>query len=250
MGKREHIDDVLRNWPYVPGSVMARRVSGSDGRDVVQMRVEMGVLQMEIEGRPDGERPDGAETYFDYLLRLVMHEGEAFELTEEQCDEVDREFVQFYHRRVCWLALREFRRAQRDADHTLALMDLTSAHATDEQWILSHEQYRPFVMFHRTQAAALAQVEESGPEAAIDEIEQGLKRFQELYAQYEAEDYFDEDELVSRLVELRESIREHYEVGPTLAEELAEAIAAEEYERAAQLRDEIARKKPKQRRNV
>ena len=250
MGKREHMDEILRNWPYVPGSVMARRVSGSDGREVVQMRVEMGVLQMEIEGRPDGERPEGAETYFDYLLRLVMHEGEDFELTEEQCDEVDREFVQFYHRRVCWLALREFRRAQRDADHTLALMDLTSAHASDEQWILSHEQYRPFVMFHRTQAAALAQVEETGPEAAIDEIDAGLKRFQELYAQYEAEDYFDEDELVSRLVELRESIREHYGIGPTLAEELAEAIAAEEYERAAQLRDEIARKKPKQRRNV
>jgi len=250
VGKREHMDEILRNWPYVPGSVMARRVSGSDGREVVQMRVEMGVLQMEIEGRPDGERPEGAETYFDYLLRLVMHEGEDFELTEEQCDEVDREFVQFYHRRVCWLALREFRRAQRDADHTLALMDLTSAHASDEQWILSHEQYRPFVMFHRTQAAALAQVEETGPEAAIDEIDAGLKRFQELYAQYEAEDYFDEDELVSRLVELRESIREHYGIGPTLAEELAEAIAAEEYERAAQLRDEIARKKPKQRRNV
>ena len=30
-------------------------------------------------------------------------------MTEEQCQEVDREFVQFYHRRVCWLTLREYR---------------------------------------------------------------------------------------------------------------------------------------------
>ncbi len=250
MAKREHIDNILTGWPYVPGSVMARHAKGSDGREIVQMRVEMGVLQMEVDGRPDGEKPEGAETYFDYLLGQAIHEGEQLELTEEQCDEIDREFVQFYHRRVCWLALREFRRAQRDADHTLALMDFASAHAPDEQWVLSHEQYRPFVMFHRTQAAALSEVEETGPEAAIDEIDRGLKRFQDLYAQYEAEDYFDEDELVARLVDLRESIREHYGLGPTLTEELAAAIAAEEYERAAQLRDEIARRKPKQRRNV
>lgn len=241
MAKRKHIDEILRDWPYVPGSVLARRVKGSDGREVLQMRVEMGLLQMELEGRPDGERPEGADTYFDHLLGLAVHRGENFELDEEQCDEIDREFVQFYHRRVCWLALREFRQAQRDADHTLALMDFASAHAPDEQWVLSHEQYRPFVMFHRTQAAALAEVDATGPEAAIDEIDAGLKRFQELYVQYEAEEFYDEDELVSRLVELRESIRDHYSIGPTLAEELSEAVAKEEYERAARLRDEIAR---------
>lgn len=251
MARREHIDGILRNWPYVPGGVLARRVKGSDGREVIQMRVEMGVLQMELAGRPDGDRPEGYETYYDYLLHAALPEGEDFELTEEQCDEVDREFVQFYHRRVCWLALREFRLAQSDADHTLGLMDFAAAHAGDEQWVLSHEQYRPFVLFHRTQAAALAEMEENGPETAIDAIDQGLKQFQELYERYEAEEYYDEDELVARLTELRESIRDHYGVGATLAEELAEAVAAEEYERAARLRDEIARRgKKRQRRNI
>ena len=53
------------------------------------------------------------------------------------------------------------------------------------------------------------------------------------------EDRYDEDELVHRLVELRESLRERFDVGKTLAEQLAEAIEAEEYEKAAQLRDQM-----------
>jgi protein-arginine kinase activator protein McsA len=37
-------------------------------------------------------------------------------------------------------------------------------------------------------------------------------------------------------------MREEYRVGKTLAEQLADAVAAEEYERAARLRDEIAKR--------
>jgi protein-arginine kinase activator protein McsA len=43
-------------------------------------------------------------------------------------------------------------------------------------------------------------------------------------------------------VRLKEWLREEYHVGQTLEEQLAEAVAAEQYERAAQLRDQIARR--------
>ena len=115
--------------------------------------------------------------------------------------------MQFYHRRVCWLALREFRRAATDADHTLAFMDFVRDHSPDEEWTLSHEQYRPFVLFHRTQAATLATLEEAGPEEALQELNRGLQRFRELFTQYEAEEQFEDDELVQRLMELRDTLR-------------------------------------------
>ena len=239
MPRLPNIDNLLRRWPYEPGQLMARVVRGSDGRDVVQMRVEMGVLQLEVSGRPDGEKPEGFETYYDYLVSLAFHEGERFRLDEARCGEIDREFVQFYHRRICWLALREFRRATADADHSLALMDFTSAHADDEEWVLSHEQYRPFVLFHRTQAAALAELEDDLPDKALAQIDGGLERLRSVFAEYEAEDQFEEDELVARLQELRESIRRHYKIGPSLTEQLADAVAHEQYELAAKLRDEI-----------
>jgi hypothetical protein len=245
MARRHDIDRVLQEWPYEPGEISARIVRAADGREVVQMRVEMGLLQLETQGRPDGQRPGGAKTYFDYLLRIASKSRRPFELTSEQCAEADREFMQFYHRRVCWLALREFRRAATDADHTLGFMDFVHEHSPDEEWTLSHEQYRPFVLFHRTQAVALATLEEVGAEEAVQELNRGLQRFRDLFVQYEAEEQFEEDELVQRLFELRDTLRSQYDLKPSLAEQLADAVAAEQYELAAKLRDELSRRSDK-----
>lgn len=240
--KRQDIDHVIRNWDYDPSEISVRLVEAADGREVLQMRVELGVLQLEAEHRPDGTRPGGSETYYDYLLGLSVHEGDTFVMTEEQCAEADREFIQFYHRRICWLALREYRRAAQDADHNLAFMDFVRDHSPNDEWLESHEQYRPFILFHRTQAMALAMLDEAGPEAAIAEVNRGIDMIHQFYDAVESEEGVEDDEMVNRLTDLRESLREQYSVGRTLEEQLAEAVAAEEYERAARLRDQIARR--------
>jgi hypothetical protein len=244
MPNRQDIDDVLRDWPYDPGAVSARLVRADDGREVLQMRIDMGLVQMETADRPDGERPGGASTYLDRLIQDGVRVGKRFRLTEEQCSRIDREFHQFYQRRVCWLALREFTRAVEDADHTLALMDFAVDHSPTEEWTLSHERYRPFVLFHRTQAAALARLEKAGPEGAIEEINAGLERIGELSAEAGYEEESAEAEMVGQLHRLREWIREEHDVGQTLSEQLADAVAREQYELAAKLRDEIARRSP------
>jgi hypothetical protein len=252
MAQHHDIDFIFREWPYQPGVISARLVQARDGREVLQMRMDMGLLQMEVTDRPDGQRPGGMATYLD-LLRSRAGEGhEAAPLTEEECFEIDREFIQYYHRRICCLALRKFDWAVADADHTLALMDFVATHAPDAQWALSHERYRGFVHFHRTQAAALAALERSGAEAAVEELNAGLDRLRQGFAEYrgaephgEAGPPIGEDnELIAQLDELKEALRKEYHLGKTLGEQLAEAVAAEEYERAARLRDEIARRRP------
>lgn len=242
MAVRKDIDRILKSWEYQPNEVSARLVRAADGREVIQLRIDMGLLQMEVDHRPDGTQPGGAETYFDYLLALAIHEGEGFQLSIEQCMEVDREFVQFYQRRLCWLALRRYDLAIRDADHSLALMDFVRGCSPSEEWTWSHEKYRPFVIFHRTQAAALGALERDAPDQAIEAVNVGLDQMQQFYAAADAEEAMEDDELAQRLQELRESIRDQYQVGRTLLEQLNEAVAAEEYERAAQLRDQIARR--------
>jgi hypothetical protein len=240
MPKRNDIDRILQEWAFQPGEVLARRVKAVDGRHVLQMRVDMGLLQLEETGRPDGQRPGGATTYYEFLKdEAFKHFDDEFRLTADQCVEADREFVQFYHRRICWLALREYRRAADDAEHSLAFMDFVRIHSPDDEWTQSHEQYRPFVLFHRVQAGALAELEDGGPEAAIGEINRGLSRFRDLFAEHEALDRFESDELVARLTNLKEELRKAYHVGRTLDEQLADAVAAEEYELAARLRDEL-----------
>lgn len=242
--KRHDIDFVLHEWPFKAGVIAARLIRAGDGREVLQMRIEMGLLQMETTGRPDGEHPGGVDTCLEWLGELARTQGEAFVLSEAQCMEIDREFVQFYHRRICCLALRQFDRALADADYTLALMDFVAIHSPNPQWALSHEQYRPFVLFHRIQAAAMQALEEpSGPEAAIETINRGLDEMRDVFAKFGAEEQFEQDELVGQLAVMKESLREEYRVGKTLAEQLADAVAAEEYERAARLRDEIAQRR-------
>ena len=240
MDEHQDIDRLIRTWPMEPGKVLARVVETEDGRQVVQMRVEMGVLQMETSGRPDGERPGGAETYFDHLHEYAKSAGDQFELSEEQCEEADREFVQFYHRRICWLAMRQFDRAAQDALHTLRFMDFVRKHSPDDGWTRTHEQYRPFVMFHHVQASSLAALSGSEPESAIEEVNRGIAQFEQLLEGSKLP--ADEHELVKRLVDLREWIREKYDVGLTLVEQLGDAIALEQYELAASLRDQIDRR--------
>ena len=243
MSNSRDLDFIFREWPFKPGVISARLIKAADGREVLQMRIEMGLLQMEVAGRPDGEKPGGADTYLEWLNAQAAEHRGAFVLTAAQCVEIDREFLQFYHRRICCLALRQFARAAADADHTLALMDFVAAYSPEPQWTTSHEQYRPFVVFHRAQSAAMVVLQESGPEAAIEEIGHGLEQMRSLFVKLEVEEQFDRDELVGQLVEMKESLRQEYRLGRTLAEQLADAVAAEEFERAARLRDEIAKRR-------
>lgn len=244
---KDHLDDHFRNWPFDPSGISVRLVTGHDKREVIQMRIDMGILQLETTGRPDGTRPEGYETYHDYLISEAVRLGGEFELNDDLEHEIDREFVQYYHRRVCWLALCNFAKAVADADHTLGLMDFCRDHSRDEQWTITHEQYRPFVLFHRTQAAALAALESDGPETAIEEITNGLEKMREVFERYDALDQYDDDELVTRLQETRETLRQKHEIGKTLQEQLAEAIASEQYEVAARIRDELNRRNPRRR---
>src|SRR5262249_47828813 len=117
---RRDLDDVIQGWPYdpEPGEVLAREVRARDGRTVLQIRIELGVLQLEVGGRPDGHRPHGFATYLDYLRHCAAGRGQSpgaksasWSMSAAQCSEADREFVQFNHRRVAWLALRRYDKA-------------------------------------------------------------------------------------------------------------------------------------------
>ncbi len=242
-----NLDDLFQDWPFDPSMISVRLGTGRDEREVILMRIEMGVLQLETTHRPDGTRPEGADSYFDHLLQLEMVSQGEFKLTEDQCFEVDREFVQFYHRRICWLALQRYREASQDAEHSLKMMDFCRKHSPDEQWTLTHEQYRPFVMYHRIQAAALAVLEDDSAEEAVQTINHGLEQLRTVFVENDVEEHYEEDELVARLIELRETLRSQFEVGQTLQERLSEAVAKEQYELAARLRDELSKRQDKQR---
>src|SRR2546427_11705313 len=85
------ISHLLDQWDYQPGQVVVRRFKAKDGKEKIQLRVDLGLLQMNAEGRPDGKRPFGHPSLFDYFqARLFKYVGahngsdEGFKLKAEE----------------------------------------------------------------------------------------------------------------------------------------------------------------------
>lgn len=192
-GDMRDITSILQEWEIDAGTVTARRVTDSDGSEQIQLRIPMGLLQLSPDDRPDGARPDGFVTMLARLRDLVDQDHKT--PTAEQWFDLDREIMQYYHRRIAMLSLAEaerrdellreaaadYARVVRDADHNLEIMDFIKQHNTDAAYINMHEQYRTFVLSHRTLGAGLYWVCRNEPEEALDTIHVGLKRLEQAH---------------------------------------------------------------------
>ncbi len=63
----DDIRAILKNWDFDPDRFTVRLIHGDDGSDKIQMRIDLGLRQMELTGRPDGEEPFGFESLLDYF---------------------------------------------------------------------------------------------------------------------------------------------------------------------------------------
>ncbi len=73
----QDISHILRDWPYEGGQINVRLVQGDDDEPRIQMRLDLGLLQMEVSGRPDASRPQGFESFLEYCeARLDHADGE------------------------------------------------------------------------------------------------------------------------------------------------------------------------------
>ena len=59
------ITSILSGWDVDPHGMTVRLVTGDDGTEKIQMRLELGVLQMELGGGPDGQMVEGCESWLD-----------------------------------------------------------------------------------------------------------------------------------------------------------------------------------------
>ena len=67
------ITDILEGWEYKPKEISARKIIGKDGKEKIQLRLDLGLLQMEIDGRPDGKKPYGYESLLEYYKSLLKN---------------------------------------------------------------------------------------------------------------------------------------------------------------------------------
>ena len=246
MSERD-ISHLLVDWPYESGRINVRLIEGTDGHQKMQVRIEMGIMQLELEGRPDGLRPEGSDSWLDHHLarreRYVQEGGrlEDFVLSPAECRQLREEAVQFYHRYMGLFVLEAYEGVIRDTNRNLAVLDLCRDHAADDSDRQILEQFRAYIIMMRTRAEATRAVIGGHPKIALAAIDRGLEQIRSAFDDLGQGDVFDESNEVELLRGMRDALVPKLPTSQRieLQERLKAALDAENYELAAILRDEL-----------
>ncbi len=249
MSKYEHLDltKLLADWPCTSGQVNVRVITGRDDRPKLQLRIELGILQMEIEGRPDGRQPEGFTTYLDYqkdrMQRYLQQSGTSagFVLSPDECRQLREEAIQFYHRYVGLFAMGDYTSVIRDTQHNLEVFNLARDHAASEDDREVLERFRPAVITMRSRAEAEMALKEQDVKTAVKALNRGLEEMKTLFEEAGAPEQYEYANEVMLLRGMRDTLvpRLPSSQRVELEERLQAALDAENYELAAILRDEL-----------
>src|SRR5438270_4047320 len=238
------LNSLLKDWPHETGKIKVRKIVGLDGREKLQLRIDLGVLQMEMTGRPDGVRPHGCESLLEYhqvRAGRAVQRGENYELTLEQCAELQQEGIQYYHRYLSLFQINDFAGVVRDTQRNLDLFDFVSEHTERDELSWNLQQFRPYVLMMNTRAKASILLAQGKFPEAMTEIERGRDA---IYDFFQRSNFPELAAKSSEIAFLNEWLQEVGAKRPLskleiLQREMQCAIAKELYERAAELRDKI-----------
>lgn len=246
------ISQILDQWDYESGQIVVRRFKGKDGSEKIQLRVDLGVLQMNATGRPDGKKPFGHESLLEhYLLQLERHRAvnateEGFVLRAEDCAKLQQEGIQYHHRYICLYQLEDFAGVIRDTERNLKVFDFAQAHAENEEMAWSLQQFRPQVVMMRVRAKGALATESKDFLKAIDLILHALEDLREFYRTHARQDLLEQSPEIHSLEAWLQEVqaKRPRTEREKLESELEDAVRVEDYEKAAKVRDALKNLKP------
>lgn len=233
------MSEMLDEWPHEAGELQVRIIQSNDGREKLQVRLDLGIIQMEMSGRPDGKRPHGCESLLDFHISEAERVGGGYVLEEDDCAALQAEGVQYYHRYVSLMQIEEFAKVARDTARNLKLFDFVREHCPDEEQVAAFEQFRPYVLMMHTRARAAEAAKTGRLSAARAIVREGRQQILDACGEREPG-----EPLPAEILSLNEWAAVFFNsVTPDprdiLHNAMEEAIRAEAYERAAELRDQI-----------
>ncbi len=238
------LSTLLNGWNYDPQRVNARWITGEDGLPKVQLRLDLGVLQMEMEGRPDGSTPRGYSSLLDYYrdLNTKMPDNHpSLMLNDDACTALQHEAVQYYYRYLAFYALGHLDGVIRDTEHNLDLLELVADHAVDDELAWQFLQFFPYVRMMNARTIAEKAMEQKKYDDAIASVQLAISDISVFLSEYaDSDEDWDCDEL-DFLKEILDKLmrRKPKSKIDKLREDLNRAIANENYEQAAIFRDSL-----------
>lgn len=241
------ISALLDQWDYQPGQVVVRKFQGKDGHEKIQLRVDLGLLQMNAKGRPDGKRPFGRESLLEHYMDLLEkfkrehgNDGKEFHLTAEDCGRLQQEFIQYHHRYICLFQLEEYDAVIEDTERNLKVFDFVEKYANSDEvsWLL---QFRPQCLMMRVRARGAAALKANRYDQVVSLVEAGLEEIRQFYREHERLDLAEQSGEIQSLEMWLQEIQSKRPMTKRekLESALNEAVKNEDYEKAAQVRDEL-----------
>lgn len=262
------LSPLLKAWEYDEARSV-RRLRADDGREVIQVRLPLGIEQYELSGRPDGKRPRQTESWLHFYLRKAREhrrksprreiredEGprseswsppprrEEFTLSDEDFSRLHQEGLLYYYRYLLFFQMQEYALCTRDTGRNLRLLDFVASHARPEA-SQQLEQYRPYILRMHIMSRALEKIQRYGDaRQALRLLREGRKRVDALEP-IPGNQVFDWEK-TRALVSLDDLVSQIESQIPLprrerLQRELEAAIREENYEKAASLRDQLNR---------
>jgi hypothetical protein len=185
------VTGILAGWAFDPRDYTVRIVTGDDGQDKIQIRLDLGLLQMNFHGRPDGQQPHGYESYLHYVQQQQRQhdahhaDGPPYQLNSTDSEILLREGIQYYHRYLSFWHLKLYELCARDTKRNLELFAFVREYAKSQQEKMQFDQYRPYVTMMHARAVATPLAELRQYDAALHVIESGITGIEAFLQEYE-----------------------------------------------------------------
>lgn len=238
---------LLEAWPYRPDVIpAARELIAANGHRMIQLRMDIGILQMEATGRPDGTMPHGHDSLLAYYTAeesRLPGETLPYKFNMEVCTQLQNEATQYFHRSLAYTELKNWPLVIADTSHVLDIIDMVSEYAEDDDVVWQFVQIFPNLFLQNTRARVTLCTNTGDYPAARGIIEHALTEMQNYFTTQ-----FDppppDDPPPREIIALQEMMAELESNRPrseeeALAEEIQQAVQSEDYEKAATLRDRL-----------
>ena len=243
------ISPALQGWQYRPDRHNVRLIRGRDGKPKIQVRLDLGLLQMEVNGRPDGKRPHKSPTELHYHLQRLAEYRKAhrsdsgFMLTSAECEALREESSMFYHRYLSFFVMEEYSGVVRDTQHNLSVLDLCRAHGETPRDRSMLEEFRPYIIMMQGRALACDAIAKGFARTAMAYLRGALRRIFKAYALRgeEARRHARHSKEAQVLLDMLRQLRRQLPPDPRIKirRQIKYAVAHEKYEQAAVLRDQL-----------
>lgn len=188
-----------------------------DGREVVVVQPNaFTISRIYATGRPDGMRPHGVDSYYDYFFAKLreyeeQHETrEGFQLESEEWETLFEESFHRYTRYLLFAGIKRWEDVQHDTATNLAVTNLARECAPSEIAWRSY-QYKGYMLMMHSIAKAELSLQEDDTAAALQHIDTGIQQIGEFCGECLREEHGEAENItreryLSNLIEFRSDL--------------------------------------------